>query len=244
MQKLVIILPTYNESENILKLLDSIFIEQDNLEEIDLNVLVVDDNSPDGTSEIVKNYKYFDSHVYLLSGFKKQGIGDAYLRGFKYAIANLNADFLFEMDADYSHDTSEIPLLFKEIKNGSDFVIGSRYIEGSYISKDWPLLRHINSKFSNFFARYIIGMKDIHDCTSGFRVIRVKALTTIDLDQIKARSYSFQIVLLYYIWKNNFKISEVPITFINRVHGKSKIKISDTIELIKHSFELKLLGAI
>lgn len=230
---IVIVLPTYNESGNILRLLKEIKKQQVKLKNTNLFILVVDDKSPDGTAAIVKKYSATNPNVYLLSG-KKQGLGVAYIRGFDYAIKKLKADVVFEMDADFSHNPNDIPRFVKKIQEGNDFVIGSRYIKGGSIPENWPLIRKLNSKVGNIFARYVAGLGDIKDCTSGFRAINTKVFTNIPLASLNAAGYAFQINVLHEAVEENYIISEIPISFANREVGVSKLQIKDITEFLKY----------
>ena len=206
-----------------------------------MHLLVVDDNSPDGTGNIVRDLMNKNKKVSLLTGVK-QGLGRAYIRGFKYAIDNLKADVVMEMDADFSHDPKDIIRLISPTAKGYDFVVGSRYIKGGSIPKDWSLIRKLNSRFGNIFARFIAGIYHVHDCTSGFRAIRVSVLNRISLDNLKVQGYSFQMNLLYNAAQNGANVHEVPINFIDRQFGKSKISVKDIKEFILNAFLLRLEG--
>ena len=177
--KTTIVLPTYNEKENIKDFLDAVLDELNTIEDFDINILVVDDYSPDGTSDIVKTIMDKDKRVNLLLN-NTRGLGRAYIAGFNYAIENFNPDILIEMDSDFSHDVKKIKELLNAIKEGAaegiSFAIGSRYVKGGSIPSDWPLIRKLNSRWGNIFARSIAGLYNIKDCTSGFRAIRTSIL--------------------------------------------------------------------
>lgn len=238
---IVVILPTYNESLNIEKTLDSILGVRKKLKAANLSVLVVDDNSPDGTAQIVSNYTKAGSSVFLLKNKSKNGIGAAYLKGFEYAIKNLDADILFEMDADHSHRAEDILQIYNKMSQGFDMVIGSRYLDKSYISGDWPKYRFVNSKICNFAARHFAGIHKIKDCTSGFRALKKEVANRIIPKLINVNSYSFQIISLYFALKMKYKVGEVPIRFYNRKNGNSKMSIGDTLELILHAVKFRFL---
>ena len=232
-----IVLPTYNERENIGKLLENLLEIFKNIKDFDMHILVVDDNSPDRTQEIVK--KFLDNKkVFLITGDKK-GLGTAYVRGFNYAVNELKADVIFEMDADFSHKPRDIPRFLEEIRNGNDFVIGSRYVPGGEIP-DWDFLRKAISAGGNFFARVVAGLYKVHDCTSGFRAIKSELIKKIDLDKLDAQGYAFQMNLLWNAVKLNAKIKEIPIIFNDRNIGKSKMRIKDLREFFFNSFKLRL----
>lgn len=179
--KTTIVLPTYNEKENIEPFLKGLCAEIKTIEGFDINILVVDDYSPDGTADVVKTLMEKDSCINLLMN-NTRGLGRAYIAGFKHAMANFNSDVLIEMDSDFSHDIKKVRELLEAIKEGYDFVIGSRYIKGGSIPKDWALIRKLNSRYGNVFARLIAGLYNIKDCTSGFRAIRTDVLKKVDLD--------------------------------------------------------------
>ena len=193
--------------------------------------LVVDDSSPDGTADVVRTYIKNDKNVHLLFRTEKQGLGAAYIAGMKYAIEHLGPDVIFEMDADLSHDPAEISSLMRSIKEGSDFAIGSRYIKGGSIPKNWGFHRMMISKSANIYTRMMLGIKTVNDCTGGFRAIRTSVFDKVDLDKLNVKGYAFQISLLYAAYKSGMIITEVPIHFAERNAGKSKIQLSDMIEL-------------
>jgi dolichol-phosphate mannosyltransferase len=237
--RLVIVLPTYNEKENIRGVLDAIFSQEGRIAPASLSVLVVDDLSPDGTADIVREYSRKTANVHLLVG-KKEGLGRAYKRGFAYTINNLNADIVFEMDADFSHNPDDIPRLLAKVCEGDDFVIGSRYVPGGSIPANWSLLRRAMSRWGNIFARHIAGLRDIKDCTSGFRAIKIEVIEKIDFDKLGGTGYAFLMMLLYEAARNGAKISEVPINFTDRVCGKSKLGLPDIAEFILKSVRIGL----
>lgn len=237
-KNVVIILPTYNEKQNIGNIIEAILKQREKIANSNLSLLVVDDSSPDGTAAVVKDYAKQYTNIHLLSG-KKQGLGAAYIRGFKYAMRRMHADVVFEMDADFSHNPNDIPRLLEAINSGSDFVIGSRYITNGSIPKDWSVLRKLNSKWGNIFARHIAGIKKAKDCTSGFRAIRTSLLKKINLDTLNVKGYAFQISLLHQAVKHQAVITEVPIHFKDRVLGESKIRLKDIVEFVQAVFFLR-----
>lgn len=233
--KVCVIVPTYNEAGNIIKLLDTIF-SVDNVKKLEsndihLHVLVVDDNSPDKTAKLVEKYRKNNPNVHLLLRQQKNGLGAAYIAGMKYAISNFKPEIVFEMDADFSHDPSYIVPMIQEIRNGADFVIGSRYVAGGKLPDDWGFQRRLISKTANAYARIVLGMKNVKDCTGGFRAIRAAALEKINLDSLNVKGYVFQISLLNSIIKNKCIVRELPIRFHDRAHGKSKMRLADIIEV-------------
>ena len=230
----LIIIPTYNEAENIEAVIKKVI----NLDDKN-DILVIDDNSPDGTSEIVENQKnIYNNKVFLINREKKSGLGSAYKAGFKWALEN-NYSYIFEMDADMSHDPDEIKnLKFQLIQKKYDVVVGSRYIEGVSVV-NWPLSRIFLSYFANAYVRIITGMP-IKDATSGFVGYTKNALSSIELNNIKFNGYAFQIEMKFKLWKKNFKLKEHQIIFVNRKLGKSKMNQSIIFEAIFGVIKLKI----
>lgn len=216
MKKILVIIPTYNESENILRIIPEVLKYSD--EKNEFNILVVDDNSPDGTAEMVSKMNH--PGVNVLKREKKLGLGTAYVAGFKYAIKN-NYDFVFEMDADFSHDPKYIPSFIEKLDEGYDVVVGSRYIYGVSVI-NWPIRRLILSYMANIYTRLVTGLK-VRDTTAGYVCYKVSALKQLDLDKIKSNGYSFQIEMKFKMFKKGFSIAEVPIIFIDRRAGESKM---------------------
>ncbi len=212
--KNLVIIPTFNEIENIPLILKEIF----NLN-INLDVLVVDDNSPDKTYQKVEELKQKYPNLFLILNNKKSGIGKAYLKGFNFAIKN-NYSKVIQIDADMSHNPYDIKKLLEK-SNDYDLVIGSRYISGIRII-NWPLSRLALSYFANLYAKLITGLS-IYDCTGGFKCFDIKILKSIDLKKINSQGYSFQIEMNYRSYVKNFKIKEIPIIFTDRTIGKSKM---------------------
>jgi dolichol-phosphate mannosyltransferase len=233
-EKSLIIIPTYNERENIANIFEALLALRIN----DLNILIVDDNSPDGTAEVVEQYIKRNYPVSIIKRSSKMGLGTAYIKGFKYALEK-DYDYIFEMDADLSHDPKEIPNFLKAIKN-ADLVIGSRYLTGVNVI-NWPLLRLFISVMANKYSRIISGLP-IHDCTSGFKCFRRSVLGSIPLDEISSSGYAFQIEMNYKTWKRGFKISEIPIVFYDRTVGSSKMSKKIIIEAIFIVWKLKILS--
>lgn len=212
--RVLVIVPTYNEAENIAALIR----EVRNLD-IDPEVLIIDDNSPDGTANIVKTIMERDPKVHLIERPKKMGLGSAYITGFKWAL-DRKFDVVVEMDADFSHDPKDIKRLVENLEN-CDAVIGSRYVKGVSVV-NWPISRLLLSYFANLYARVITGVK-IRDLTSGFKAIKAECLRVINLDGIKSDGYAFQIELHFNLWFKGFKVCEIPIIFVERRAGKSKL---------------------
>lgn len=214
MKKLVII-PTYNEKENIEKIISAVFDLQQ-----DFHILVVDDSSPDGTAEIVKRLREkYPLQLHLTIRKIKDGLGKAYIHGFQWAIHN-EYDFIFEMDADFSHNPKDLVKLYEACKN-ADMSVGSRYSQGVNVV-NWPMGRVLLSYFASIYVRTILGIP-IHDTTAGFVCFSRKVLETIDLNDIKLKGYGFQIEMKFRAFKKGFKIVEVPIIFTNRELGTSKM---------------------
>lgn len=210
----IIIIPTYNERENITRIINEVQMQADGL-----NVLIVDDNSPDGTAELVKEMMKRNGSIHLIERPGKMGLGTAYCDGFEYALNN-GFDLIFEMDADFSHDPKEIPN-FLETAKEADLVIGSRYLTGVNVV-NWPLARLILSYGANFYTRIITGMP-IMDATGGFKCFKATSLRKIDLSTIRSNGYGFQIEMNYRMWKSGAVIKEIPIIFIDRRSGVSKM---------------------
>ena len=211
----VVIVPTYNERENILKLIDAVLAQSPILE-----VLVVDDGSPDGTGALVDERAAVDSRVHVIHREKKLGLGTAYLAGFKWALAR-PYEFIFEMDADFSHDPQHIPQFLDSIEN-ADLVIGSRYRDGRVTVVNWPIGRLLLSYFANVYARFVTGLP-IFDTTAGYKCFRRKVLESVDLNDVRSNGYAFQIEMHFRVWRQNFRIVEIPIVFVDRTEGTSKM---------------------
>lgn len=234
MKKTLVIVPTYNERENIELLLDTVF----GLQVPGLAVLIVDDNSPDQTAEIVRRLMQQNPALFMLERPGKLGLGTAYIAGFKYALEN-GYDYIFEMDADLSHNPKEIPN-FLEMIEDADLVIGSRYLKGVNVI-NWPLARLALSVFASQYTRIITGMP-ISDCTGGFKCFRRKVLEQIPLDEVRSNGYAFQIEMNFKAWKRGFKIRELPIIFTDRTVGKSKMSRKIMFEAAYMVWKLKLLS--
>ncbi|MGO8949458.1 MAG: polyprenol monophosphomannose synthase [Ktedonobacterales bacterium] len=219
--KSLIVIPTYNEYENIAELIADVLNAVPTTD-----LLVIDDNSPDGTGKLVDEIAARDTRVNIIHRPGKLGLGTAYVLGFHYAIDH-GYDFVFEMDADYSHDPKYLPDFFS-MSNQADLVIGSRYISGGG-TPNWSALRKFVSGGGNTFARLVLGIPT-HDCTGGYRCYRTGALRKLDLDQIRAQGYAFQVEMAYVFWKRGFRVREVPIVFMDRRVGKSKMSRKIFIE--------------
>ncbi len=229
----VVIIPTYNEKENIENIVRTVF----GLEK-EFHILIIDDGSPDGTASIVKSLqKEFPERLFLIERQGKLGLGTAYICGFKWAIEH-KYDFIFEMDADFSHNPKDLPRLYAACTvQGGDVAIGSRYCNGVNVV-NWPLGRVLMSYFASVYVRFITGM-NIHDTTAGFKCYRRKVLETVELDRIHFKGYAFQIEMKFTAYKCGFKLIEVPIIFINRVLGTSKMNTSIFGEALFGVLQLK-----
>lgn len=214
-EKLVII-PTYNEKENIEKIIRKV-ISLDR----DFNILIIDDGSPDGTAFIVKDLqKEFEGRIYIVERKGKLGLGTAYIAGFKWAIEN-GFEYIFEMDADFSHNPDDLINLHEACKNGGDVAIGSRYISGVNVV-NWPMGRVLMSYCASMYVRFVTRMK-VMDTTAGFKCYKIDVLKSIDFDKIRSKGYGFQIEMKFTAWKLGFNIVEVPIIFTDRKMGASKM---------------------
>lgn len=234
LNKFLVIIPTYNEIDNIGKVINLILHLNDNID-----ILIVDDNSPDGTSTLVKSLIEQNSRINILERKSKLGLGSAYILGFKWALSK-KYTFVIQMDADLSHNPNDINEFIK-VSDSYDLIVGSRYINGISIV-NWPLSRLILSYFANLYARVIIGIP-IKDVTGGFKCISSNILSSINLDDIKSEGYSFQIELNFLAWNNNFKIKEIPIIFTDRAHGHSKMSkfvIFEAIYMVPYLFFKKI----
>ena len=216
MNKKLVIIPTYNEKENIADIINAVFSLEGNF-----HVLVIDDGSPDGTADIVKGLmSEGDKRLHLIERSGKLGLGTAYLTGFKWALEN-GYDYVFEMDADFSHDPKDLLRLNRACREGADVAIGSRYCNGVSVV-DWPMSRIVMSYFASTYVRRVLRM-NIFDTTAGFVCYTRKVLEAIDMDNVRMKGYGFQIEMKYTAWKHGFKIKEVPIIFTNRQKGTSKM---------------------
>lgn len=236
--KTIIVIPTYNEAGNIASLLDALHAQRGAVKGT-LEFLVVDDNSPDGTAAIVRDYQTRSAAVHLLVG-DKRGLGAAYIRGMTHALDKLDADVVMEMDADFSHKPEDVPRLLAEIDAGHDFVIGSRYVAQGSIPAEWTLFRRMNSRFGNLVARYLAGIYRVRDCTAGFRAIRASVLRNIDLGALRVQGYAFQVALLHQAVVDGASVKEIPVDFIDRTEGESKLGLSDIVEFIVNAWWIRV----
>ena len=232
----IIIIPTYNEKENISLIIHAIF----KLNE-PFDILVLDDGSPDGTAAIVKDLmerEPFAGHLFLVERSGKLGLGTAYITGFKWALDHPKYEYIFELDADFSHDPADVPRLLEACRDrGNDLAIGSRYISGVNVV-NWPMSRVLMSYFASKYVRLVTGIP-IHDTTAGFKCYRRRVLATIPLDQIRFKGYAFQIEMKFTTYQLGFKIEEVPVIFVNRRLGESKMSGSIFSEAMWGVIQLK-----
>lgn len=229
--KAMVVVPTYNERDNIERLVADILAQDEGIE-----VLVVDDDSPDGTGEIVDRMAAGNPRLHALHRPGKLGLGSAYCDGFRLAL-DKGAEYIVEMDADFSHDPAMLPVFFEKMKD-FDLVIGSRYLNGVSVV-NWPLRRLMLSYFANVYTRYITGLK-ISDCTGGFKCFRRAVMESIDLSRIKSDGYSFQIEMNYRCVENGFRIGEIPIIFVDRHAGSSKMSRKIVREAVFIVWKLKI----
>lgn len=233
----LVITPTYKEAENIGPLLDQIMQLPDGFD-----VLIIDDSSPDRTAQIVRERQSrYRGRIKLIERAGKQGLGTAYIRGFKYALAH-NYTHVCEMDADFSHDPNDLSSLLEATKQGADVAIGSRYVDGVRVV-NWPLTRLILSYGASFYTRVITRLP-VTDVTAGFKCYRRRVLEAIDLDQVKSNGYSFQIEMKYRAWREGFKLIEVPIIFTERTEGESKMSKGIVWEAAWKVWELRLRSLV
>ncbi len=229
----LVIIPTYNEKENIERILNVTLELPDAF-----HILVVDDSSPDGTANIVKDLMLkYPRRLFLEERKVKDGLGRAYIHGFKWALAQ-RYNYIFEMDADFSHNPNDLPKLWKACVDGADMSIGSRYSQGVNVV-NWPMKRVLLSYFASKYVRFFTSMP-IHDTTAGFVCYTRKALESLDLDRVKFKGYGFQIEMKYKVWKKGLEVVEVPIIFTDRTFGESKISNSIVKEAVFGVIELRI----
>jgi dolichol-phosphate mannosyltransferase len=233
--RVLIIVPTYNERENISRLVDTVLAQDPRIE-----MLVVDDGSPDGTAEIVDRLiARYPGRVHIHRRPKKMGLGTAYLAGFRIAIER-KYDLVMEMDADFSHDPAHLPQ-FLRAAEGADIVLGSRYREGKVTVVNWPISRLLLSYYANVYARIVTGLP-LWDGTGGFKCFHRKVLEAIDLNAVKSNGYAFQIEMSFRAWKRGFKIVEIPIVFVDRTEGTSKMSKAIVREAVWMVWRLRLMA--
>ena len=230
----LIIIPTYNEAENIARLLHDLA----ELYPSSVDILVIDDNSPDGTIDIVRSMQNTMPGLHVIQRERKLGLGTAYISGFHYAI-NKGYPYIIEMDADFSHDPAEVKRFLDAMEGGADLVIGSRYMNNTINVVNWPLGRLILSKMASIYTQIITGLP-VDDPTSGFKCFSIEVLRSLDLDAVNSQGYSFQIEMNFRVWKKGFSIKEIPIVFVDRSVGKSKMTRKNIREAIWIVWWLKI----
>jgi dolichol-phosphate mannosyltransferase len=224
LERALVIVPTYNERENIARLMEAVLAQDQRLE-----LLVVDDGSPDGTGAIVDGEAEINPRVHVLHRARKMGLGTAYLAGFAWALEH-GYDYVFEMDADFSHDPAHLPAFLRAIEE-TDLVLGSRYRDGKVTVVNWPIGRLILSYFANVYARAVTGLP-VWDATGGFKCFRRSVLEEIDLTKVRSNGYAFQIEMSFRAWKRGARIVEIPIVFVDRTEGQSKMSKSIVREAV------------
>jgi dolichol-phosphate mannosyltransferase len=234
LERVLVIVPTYNERENLPRLVPSILSRDERLE-----ILVVDDGSPDGTGVLADEIAAREKRVHVLHRAVKEGLGKAYLAGFAWGLAR-GYDVLFEMDADFSHDPQHLPKFLEAIER-YDVVLGSRYLHGRVTVVNWPIGRLLLSYFANVYARKVTGLP-IADLPGGFKCFRREELAAIDLDRVESNGYSFQIEMSFRAWKKGFRLGEIPIMFVDRDVGESKMSKSIVREAVWRVWRLRWLS--
>lgn len=235
MQRALVVVPTYNESENLPRLVPSILSRDARLE-----ILVVDDASPDGTGKLADHIAASEPRVHVLHRQGKLGLGTAYLAGFRWALEH-GYDCILEMDADFSHDPNHLPAFLTAIEK-YDVVLGSRYLDGRVTVVNWPITRLLLSYFANVYARWITGLP-IGDATGGFKCFRREVLAAIPLDRVESNGYAFQIEMSFRAWKKGFRLGEIPIMFVDRDAGESKMSGRIVREAVWRVWRLRYLSA-
>jgi dolichol-phosphate mannosyltransferase len=229
----LVVIPTYNERENLPRLIPSVLAQHPSLE-----ILVVDDGSPDGTGALADEFAAEEPRLHVLHRAEKLGLGTAYLAGFRWGIER-GYDYLFEMDADFSHDPAHLPHFLEAIQD-FDVVLGSRYLHGRVTVVNWPIGRLLLSYFANVYARWVTGLP-VADATGGFKCFRREVLEALELDRVESNGYAFQIEMSYRAWKKGFRLGEIPIMFVDRDVGESKMSKKIVREAIWRVWRLRLL---
>jgi dolichol-phosphate mannosyltransferase len=239
--KIVIIIPTYNERDNTAKMIETLAGIIPNIPDHRVEVLYVDDSSPDGTAQVVKSAQEKYKWLHLLEGGKKSGLGMAYARGMQFAMKELKADYLMEFDADFQHPPEYIPKLIAQINHGYDYILGSRYIKGGSVPKEWSIDRKAISFFGNLVARVTLLIPGIHDCTGGFKLSRVKGfMDEFDFSTLLSKQFAYKIHLLAYMVNKGAKVKEVPFSFAHRTSGDSKYMKNEMKETLRVIFMYQL----
>jgi dolichol-phosphate mannosyltransferase len=232
----LVVIPTYNERENLPRLIPSVLAQHPSLE-----ILVVDDGSPDGTGALADEFAAEEPRLHVLHRAEKLGLGTAYLAGFRWGIER-GYDYLFEMDADFSHDPAHLPHFLEAIQD-FDVVLGSRYLHGRVTVVNWPIGRLLLSYFANVYARWVTGLP-VADATGGFKCFRREVLESLELERVESNGYAFQIEMSYRAWKKGFRLGEIPIMFVDRDIGESKMSKRIVREAVWRVWRLRWLGLI
>ncbi len=239
--KVVVIIPSYNEKDNVGEMIKALAEVFPSIKKHQMQALYVDGNSPDGTADEIKKYQKKYSWLHLLVETKKEGLGMAYAKAMKYAMDKMGADWLMELDSDFQHPPQDIPRLVAEIDNGYDYILGSRYVDGGSIPKEWGFERKFLSVVGNLVARTLLIIPKIHDVTGGFKLAKVKGfMDEFDFDKLLSRSFAYKIHLLFYMVQKGAKIKEVPFAFGNRTSGESKIIKNEMQETLRVIFKLQM----
>lgn len=233
-ERALIIIPTYNERENIARIIEAALAQ-----DVRLEILVVDDGSPDGTGDIVRTLGAQNPRIHLLERSRKLGLGTAYIAGFRWALER-GYDYVFEMDADFSHDPAHLPQFLRAVES-ADLVLGSRYREGRVTVVNWPMGRLLLSYFANVYARIVTGL-GLWDSTGGFKCFRRTVLEGVDLNAVRSNGYAFQIEMSFRAWKKGFRLVEIPIVFVDRTEGQSKMSGAIVREAIWMVWRLRFLA--
>jgi len=233
-EKALVVIPTFNEAVNLRQIVPQVLAQDPRIE-----VLVVDDNSPDGTGAVADEMSGANPRVHTIHREGKLGLGTAYITGFKWALER-SYDFMFEMDADFSHDPVHLPQFLTAIQD-ADVVLGSRYLQGRVTVVNWPMSRLMLSYLANIYARWFTGLK-IWDLTGGFKCFRRRVLETIDLSQVVSNGYAFQIEMSVRAWRKGFKLREIPIVFVDRAEGQSKMNRAIVREAVLKVPRLRLMA--
>ncbi len=236
LRRALVIVPTYNERENLPRLIPSILAQDPRLE-----VLIVDDASPDGSGELADSLAEREPRLHVLHRQGKLGLGTAYLVGFRWGLER-EYDVMFEMDADFSHDPKHLPLFLQAIQE-YDVVLGSRYLEGRVTVVNWPITRLLLSYFANVYARWVTGLP-VADATGGFKCFRREVLSDLRLDRVGSSGYAFQIEMNLRAWRRGFRLGEIPITFVDRDEGESKMSGAIVREAVWRVWQLRLLSML
>ena len=239
-RRVCFVIPTYNEAQNIAPLLRRLCaLYAADARQFRYSFLIVDDDSPDGTAGYVREFARRDKRVHLLQG-RRRGLGNAYLRGIGHALNALRADVVVQMDADFSHNPKDARRLLARIDD-ADVVIGSRYVEGGAVDRQWSVARRMLSRWGNRLARWVAGLSAVRDCTAGFKAIRSRALRAANIERIGVQGYAFQVVLLHRLMQSGARVVEMPVYFRDRERGQTKLGLRDLIEFFHHIWWIRLI---